>query len=214
MVGATVLDSGNSWILLYWLLDSYCCAIFPPSSSEKCWKKLYVEPNATVSLIQNSTVDKTEENITLFSWHNLYVQGEKEHNRKIIWLGRHNFASNKVLIHSFVSCSKQGRKRGGRRSLRTLCLCPCRARIPQPEGPGNTKKWGDNSMFMTWCGKLILQKRTYNWKKTSKIPVSKIRSWAALHMWWPNHPKPRVFSGGRAPLTTLWKQGEISLHFL
>lgn len=60
MVGATVLDSGNSWILLYWLLDSYCCAIFPPSSSEKCCKKLYVEPNATVSLIQNSTVDKTE----------------------------------------------------------------------------------------------------------------------------------------------------------
>ena len=124
MVETTVLNSGNSWILLNWLLYSYCCAIFPPSSSQKRWMKLYEELNVMVSLIRNSSVDKIEI-IILFAWDRLYVQGEKEQIRTIIWLRRCNFAINKVLIHCFTLCCKSGKEWVGDRDLclTTLCLC-------------------------------------------------------------------------------------------
>lgn len=142
MVETTVLNSGNSWILLNWLLYSHCCAIFPPSSSQKHWMKLYEELNVTVSLIQNSSGDKIEI-ITLFAWDRLYVQGEREQIRTIIWLRRCNFASNKVLLHCLTLCCKSGKEWVGDRDLclTTLCFCrPWRGRIPQPDSRRNMQK--------------------------------------------------------------------------
>lgn len=140
MVETTVWNSGNSWILLNWLLYRYC-AIFPPSSSQKHWMKLYEELNVMVSLIQTISIDKIE-TITLFSWDRLYIQGERGQIRTT-WLKRCNLASNKVLINCLTFCCKSEKDWVGGRDLclTALCLCrPWRGRIPPPNSPRNIQK--------------------------------------------------------------------------
>jgi len=78
--------------------------------------KLYEELHVTVSLIQNSSVDKIEI-IILFAWDRLYVQGEREQIRTIIQPRRCNLVSDKVLIHFFTLCCKSRKEWVGDRGL-------------------------------------------------------------------------------------------------